>query len=650
MSTENARRPAAHHPEEIESVLSIDLDREASYSLRNREREGAALRPGSLLGSRVRIAFQETVAPLWRSLRYVWDASPRLFVLRIVIIVAEAVLPLLALYLLKLLLDTVTTGASDPGGMEAWLNMLIGAAAFTALLAVGVRWLGDYVRGIQNSVISDFMQGVLQRQLIAVDLAFFENPEDHDTMHRAMSQGQARPVAIFNSVAQLAQSLLSLGVISLVVISFSPLIGVVVALSSLPAGYVQLRQGQAMHTWQRESTALNRLSTYLHSLLVWSTAAKEIRVFRIGDLLRERFAALRAQLLSAQQSLLARRALASGASQGLATCAMFACYAYVAQAALHGRMTVGDLVLYYELFRRAQEAMRGSLNGLVQLNEDNLYVTHLFEFLDLEPTVRSPERPARVPKSIGEGIRFKGVSFRYPQTDTWALRDIDLTVGPGQHVALVGENGSGKTTLIKLVARLYDPSAGIITLDGTDIRDFEVASYRSLLGILFQDPARYHLTAHENIRMVPREEEHNRALLHRAASEAGISELIEGLPSQFETILGRWFRGGVELSIGEWQKIGLARALAADPQIVILDEPTSAFDPMAEHSMIERFRKVIAGRAALTISHRMSTIRWADTIHVMAGGRIVESGTHEELMKRNGRYASMFRAQLRNYL
>jgi ATP-binding cassette subfamily B protein len=194
----------------------------------------------------------------------------------------------------------------------------------------------------------------------------------------------------------------------------------------------------------------------------------------------------------------------------------------------------------------------------------------------------------------------------------------------------VGENGSGKTTLVKLVARLYDPTAGRITLDGTDIREFEVTSYRSLLGILFQDPIRYHFPAHENIRLAPQEDRRDRALVHRAAADAGISDLIEALPSRFETILGRFFVGGVELSIGEWQKIGLARALAVDPQILVLDEPTSAFDPLAESSMIDRFRKVMAGRGVLTISHRMSTIRRADTIHVMAGGRIVESGTHDD--------------------
>ncbi len=315
--------------------------------------------------------------------------------------------------------------------------------------------------------------------------------------------------------------------------------------------------------------------------------------------------------------------------------------------AVHGRITLGDLVMYFQAFQRGQEYLRQLLRGSAGLYEDSLFLNNLYDFLDLKKRVIEPARPVAVPRPLKRGIVFEQVSFGYGARPV--LQEVDLVIPAGATVALVGENGSGKTTLIKLLARLYDPDAGRITFDGIDARQFGTAELRRELSVIFQDYVRYNLTARENLGFGDVAAQADTERLAKAARAAGAADLIARLPQGMDSVLGNQFDAGQELSVGEWQKIALARALLRDAQVIVLDEPTSAMDASAEYEMYKRFHEVAAGRTAILVSHRLSTVRMADRIYVLRDGRVVESGTHAELVDRAGRYADLFEAQASGY-
>jgi ATP-binding cassette subfamily B protein len=305
--------------------------------------------------------------------------------------------------------------------------------------------------------------------------------------------------------------------------------------------------------------------------------------------------------------------------------------------------------MYYQAFQRGQGYLRDILGGLANLYEDSLFLANLYEFLDLRSRVAEPSAPRPLPKPMQRGIAFEHVGFAYAGAAQPVLDDITLTIRPGEHIALVGANGAGKTTLVKLLCRLYDPTAGRITLDGIDLREFRTAALRREISVIFQDYARYHLTVRENIWLGNIALTSDDGAILDAAAAAGADTVIGKLPQGYETQLGKWFDAGQELSIGEWQKIALARAFVRDAQILVLDEPTSALDAAAEYEVFQMFRALAAGRTTLLISHRFSTVRMADRIFVLADGKIVEAGSHEELLRRGGEYARMFELQASNY-
>jgi ATP-binding cassette subfamily B protein len=321
----------------------------------------------------------------------------------------------------------------------------------------------------------------------------------------------------------------------------------------------------------------------------------------------------------------------------------------VASQAIGGKITYGDLVMYFQAFQRVQGFFQGILGNLLGLYEDNLFLSNLYEFLDLKRMVVEPVPAKPVPHPMRRGIEISHVSFQYPGGARTVFEDISLAIRPGEVVALVGENGSGKTTLIKLLCRLYDPTGGTISIDGIDLREFETKALRREIAIIFQDYAHYHLTARENIWFGNTALPLGHDLVIAAARRAGADDVISALPHGYETILGKWFEDGEELSIGEWQKVALARAFMRDAQIIVLDEPTSAMDAKAEYEAFQNFRLLASGRTAILISHRFSTVRMADRIFVLKHGSVLESGTHEELISRQGVYADLFERQARSY-
>jgi ATP-binding cassette subfamily B protein len=313
-------------------------------------------------------------------------------------------------------------------------------------------------------------------------------------------------------------------------------------------------------------------------------------------------------------------------------------------------LRLGDLVLYYQALQRGQGNIKGLLNSLSGLYEDNLFLANLYEFLDIKPKLIDPPNPKPIPHPMKTGIEFKNVGFQYSTTTRKALKNINLTIKPGEVVALVGENGSGKTTLIKLLCRLYDPTQGRITIDGIDLSQFKTEELRRQISVIFQDYAKYHFTAQENIWLGNIDLPPQSDSIIKAAKRSGADDVITKLPKGYDTILGKLFDKGEELSIGQWQKVALARAFLRDSQLIVLDEPTSAMDPKAEYEVFEKFRQLIKNQSAILISHRLSTVKMADRIYVMDNGTIVEGGTHEELMKLSGTYAHLFEIQASQYM
>ena len=588
---------------------------------------------------------------LRRALRLVWKSGPGWAIANVVLQVVQGTLPLLSLYLMKLIVDAVETALEAPGGEIAFGGVLpfIALAGVVALVSAFCRSLANLVNQAQAEVVTDYVYDILHSHSIELDLEYYESSQYYDTLHRAQREAPFRPTRIVNNLAQIVRSGISLVAIAGLLFSLHWGIAVILFVAAVPGIWVRLKSADQMYSWQRKRTWAERQAQYFSWMLTDDGHAKEIRLFDLGTLFRQRFRKLRYSLRKERLAIATRRSMLELATQTCATFAVFGSFALVAYLAVQGSITLGSLVMYYQAFQRAQGFLRQMLTGVAGLYENNLFLSNFYEFLNLKPKLTEPTHPETIPNPMQTGIAFNQVSFQYATSLRKTLKEIDLTIQPGEVVALVGENGSGKTTLIKLLCRLYEPSEGNITCDGIDLRRFATKDLRRQTSVIFQDYAKYHLSARENIWLgntdYPREHEEITA----AARQAGADEVITSLPQGYENILGNWFDQGEELSIGQWQKVALARAFLRDSQIIVLDEPTSALDPKAEYEVFKKFRQLIEGKAAILVTHRLSTVKMADRILVMEKGKITESGTHEELMQQCGTYAHLFETQAQHY-
>ncbi|MDD5307577.1 MAG: ABC transporter ATP-binding protein [Deltaproteobacteria bacterium] len=565
------------------------------------------------------------------------------------ILAASGALPVASVYLTRDLVDALAGGMGQ--GVDELLRrgivlpaMLLGAVLVLgeALLVLD-RWLREGL----SARIQEHISSLIHERSASVDMAFYDAPEYFDRLHRARNEAWYRPRQMVDTVGGLVSSGVTLLAMGAVLFQFGAVAPLVLLLSTIPALAVVIRQAVRQHTFALESTPQERRAWYCEDILTSARSAAEVRLFDLGAHFRDRYRTIQQRLRLARLKLLRRQEL-GGIGAGLAALGAAAgCLVWIGLRVAAGALTLGALAQFYLAFRQGQQMLRGLLGQMGDIFRQVLFLGNLFEFLDLKNTVTDPAEPARAPAAPRIGIEIDDVTFAYPGSGGQALKGLNLKIPAGSVAAIVGRNGTGKSTLLKLLCRFYDPDAGAIRFDGVDLRALDMAKLRRLVTVLFQTPVGYFETVARNIELGDLGRDATPSQIEEAARAAGADHIAAGLPSGYDTLLGKWFEQGTELSVGEWQRLALARAFLRDAPIMLLDEPTSAMDSWAEAEWMAGLRRAVAGKTALIVTHRFTTAMQADVIHVMDEGRIVESGTHAELVARGGYYATSWAAQVR---
>jgi ATP-binding cassette subfamily B protein len=583
-----------------------------------------------------------------RGLALAWEASRPWTIAWLLLLVVQGLIPVGIVYLTKVVVDALVAALKSG---PAWPNVrgvlvsIILLAAITVLSEV-VRAAIGWIREVQAELMKDHINGLIQTKSVAADLAFYEFPDYYDHLHRARAEASFRPVALLESLGGLLQNGITLLAMGAILIPLGPWLSVALLVSTLPAFFVVLRYALVQYQWRLRTTSDERRATYYDWLLTAGESAAEVRLFGLGSHFQSVYQGLRRRLRNERFQMARRQSVAELSASVIALLISGGALTWVAWRAMHGLVTLGDLALIYAALNQGQRLMRSLIENVGQLYANSLFLGNLFEFLALEPLITEPSAArAKLPHDLNDQLSFEHISFRYPESSRKALDDFNLTVPAGQIVAIVGPNGAGKSTLIKLLCRFYDPEDGRIELDNTDLKEIPTQHLRRLITVLFQQPVHYNVTVKENIEFGDLEHEPEMREVEAAVAAAGAEGIVSRLPNGYHSLLGRWFSGGTELSVGEWQRIALARAFLRRAPIIILDEPTSALDPWAEADWLQRFRRLAAGRTAIIITHRFTTAMHADVIHVLEEGHIVESGSHYQLLQRNGRYADSWARQ-----
>lgn len=583
-----------------------------------------------------------------RALKLVWTAARRWTVAWVVLLLLQGLLPAAIVTLTKVLVDSLVAAVDAGGAWEVIRGPLLLALLMAGLLLLTelLRAATRFVRTAQSELVSDHISSLIHDRAISVDLAQYETPAYHDRLHRARVDSRHRAVALVENLGSLLQNTITLLAMAAVLVRFGWWVPLALVASTVPALVVVVRFAVERHGWFVRTTADNRRSWYYDWLMTHREAASEIRLFELGRHFSDLYQGLRARLRSERLALAKREAGAEILAGSFGLAVMAAALAWMVVQTLRGATSLGGLAMFFQAFSQGQRLMRSLLETLGQAVSNTLFMENLFEFLSVEPTITRPTAPEPPPPAQALGISFRNVTFRYPSADRPVLEDFTLEIPPGQITALLGVNGAGKSTLFKLLCRLYDPTSGAVEIGGRDIRTFDLAELHRLVTVLFQDPVRYSETVRSNIGLGDITTDHSDNAIVHAIDAAGATALLDRLPDGLDSLLGSWFRGGTELSGGEWQRLALARAVLRDARILLLDEPTSAMDSWAETDWVNRFRELAAGRTAIIISHRLTTAMKADMIHVMDRGRIIESGSHHELLAQAGRYAEAWQAQM----
>ena len=615
---------------------------------------------------RERLAAVRYVPPF---LRLVWQTSRWFAVAMLVLRLLRAGVPLATLWVGKLIIDAVLAARLSPeivahplGYWDLWRLVLLEIAIVTTgeLLARA----SSLVESLAGDLFSNKISVQLMEHAAKLDLYQFENPEFYDRLERARRQTTGR-IGLLPQLFQIVQDAITLTTLAAALLAFNGWLLLLLALAVLPSFWGTTHFAALEYSLLYRWTPERRLLDYLRFVGASDRTAKEVQMFGLSGWLIERYRILSDKFYRENRGLSIRRSLAAFGLSIVGTLGYYAAYAAILLQAVAGAISLGSLTFLAASFARSRGLIESLLDNFSTIFSQALYLKDLFDFFETAPTIASPKNARQVPRPIRHGFEFENVGFRYPESEKWAIRNVNFVLRPNERVALVGENGAGKTTLTKLVARLYEPTEGRILLDGVDLREYDLNELRQAISVIFQDFVRYDLAFDANIGVgeiesvgkflaQPNNKELSLAVetpteIVTAAHKSLADSLLPRLPDGYNQMLGRRFDGGVDLSGGEWQKVALARAYMRDAELLILDEPTAALDARAEYTVFKRFSELVAGRMAILISHRFSTVRMADRILVLQNGMITEQGTHDELLANKGVYAELFNLQAEGY-
>ncbi|MEM8808777.1 MAG: ABC transporter ATP-binding protein [Cyanobacteria bacterium P01_G01_bin.38] len=585
---------------------------------------------------------------LFKTFVLVWSASGYWTLIWILVLVIQGLLPAASVALSRWLVDNLVEVVGKGVEWATIQTLLLPTGLMTGILLATqvLSSINELIRTIQSELVQDHISHLVHEQSIAIDFGCYESSEYNDQLERARAGAGGRSLTLLESSGSLLQNSITLFAVAALLSNYGLWLPLVLLGSALPTFYVVLRLNRLQYQWSQRTTIDRRRLNYFELLLTHSTVAAELRLFDFGPHFREAYQRLRHRLRTEKFKLIRDQSISRFFAGLIALLLAGGVLSWMGRQVLSGVVTLGDLALFYQAFNRGQNVVKSALNSLGQIYKNSLFISNLFEFLNIQPKIVDPTHPMPVPTNLSQGIRFNRVTFRYPGSSEAVLKDFDLTIPAGKIVAIVGDNGAGKSTLLKLLCRFYDPESGSIELDGIDIRQFPVQPLRKLITVLFQFPLTYQLSAADNIALGDLSAIDQQDRIQAAAIDAGIHDKLMHLPQQYNTLLGKWFPGGTDLSGGQWQRIALARAFFRKAPIVILDEPTSAMDPWAESDWLDRFRSMASGRTAVVITHRFTLAMRADQIHVMRAGQMVETGTHAELLQQDGLYAESWRSQM----
>jgi ATP-binding cassette, subfamily B, bacterial len=582
--------------------------------------------------------------------KLIWQANPYLTIGNVFLRITKAVIPLLTLYVGKLIIDEIVRLSQIQGEKE--FSFLIKLACFE----IGLALLSDILS--RAIILCDNIMGELFSIKTSIsiidhaaklDLEQFEDSIFHDKMERAKRQTYSRTLLMTLFLTQL-QDTISLIFLSIGLIAFNPWLILILFLAIIPVflgeSYFNSKNYSLLFNRAEDRRSLDYLK-YIGSNI---ETAKELKVFGISDFIKDKFKVVSERFFIENKKLLVKRSVVGSILTAISTLTYYGAYFYIVLDTIHGRISIGSLMFLSGSFNRMRGLLENVFNKFAEVSTEALFLKDFFDFFEIAPKLRSSKPIKKFPKPIKYGFEFENVSYKYPNKESWVIRNMSFTLKKGEKLALVGENGAGKTTIVKLLSGLYDPTEGKVLLDGVDIRDYSPEEYRKEIGIIFQDFVRFQMSASDNIAIGRIDERENESRIKHSATKALADIVISKLPKGYNQILGRHFTNGVDLSGGEWQKVALSRAYMRDAELLILDEPTAAIDAKAEHEVFKRFTELTQSRTAILISHRFSTVRIADRIMVLEKGQIVEIGSHEELILMNGKYSELFYLQAQGYM
>ena len=591
-----------------------------------------------------------------RVLGLVWSTDRRMTFLMALISVVRGFIPAASVFITKLVIDSVVRAIFSPAHIVTMVWVFVGLQLAVNLLDRFFGTISNIIQQLLQEKVSNRIQLMILEKSNTLDLAFFEDAEFYDKLRRASDESTYKPVQMISQTFDLVRTTITLLSMIALLFRLAWWLAAVALVVPIPSFIANSRYGWIGYMRMRRESPERRKMLYFNRILTTDDYNKEVKLFNLGPFFVERFRKLADKFFEESSHILVRRYMTNFVWVGFSLLANAAIYIYVALKTVSRALTLGDLTLYTQTAMQVGTSFQGVLDGVSNTYENNLFVNTLFEFLEYKPVIISPPNPVSMvstdENSKGLEIEFCNVSFTYPGKDPEteaALKNVSFTIHAGEAIALVGRNGAGKTTLVKLLTRLYDPDEGVILIGGRDIKEYELNDLRKETGVIFQDYVSYYLSARENIGVGSIEHVDNLNMINSAAQKSGAHEVVEGLPEGYETMLGRWWDDGMQLSGGQWQKIALARAFIRAARILILDEPTSSLDAKAEYEVFAQFRELTSGKTAIFISHRFSTVRLADRIFVLEDGKVIENGSHAELMALDGVYAELFNLQAEAY-